>query len=138
MPAISELAKKLGIKPGLRVLIMNPPNGYKSLLEPLPKNVQVLLGGSGPFDVVQCFVSSQADVEKHARNALSAAAPGARVWLTYPKKTSKVRSDISRYVGWDAIWAVGWEGMAIASVDETWSAMRFRPSAEVKSRRTKE
>ena len=124
--AVSELAKKLGIKPGQRVLILHPPHGYKSMLEPLPKGVQVMLGGAGPFDVVQCFLASRAEVEGRAPAALQAAAPDAFVWLCYPKKSSKVKTDISRDVGWDCVREAGWQTVSIVSIDETWSAMRYR------------
>ncbi len=129
--AVSELARKLGIRPGSRVLILHPPHGYKSMLEPLPKNAQVMLGGAGPFDVVQCFVASRAEVEGRAPAALSAAAPDAFVWMCYPKKSSKVKCDISRDVGWDCVRAAGWEGLSMISIDETWSARRYRRKAVI-------
>jgi hypothetical protein len=132
---VSVLAKKLGIQPGHKILIIHPPGGYKLLLEPLPGGVQVMLGGAGLFDGVQCFVGSQAEVESRAPAALVAAAPGALVWFCYPKKSSKIKTDISRDVGWDSLRAAGWEVVAVVSIDDTWSALRCRPAGEVKSRR---
>lgn len=132
---VSELARKLGIRPGSRILILNPPHGYKSMLEPLPKGAQMMLGGAGPFDVVQCFVASRAELEARAPNALNAAGPGAFVWLCYPKKSSKVKTDISRDVGWEPVRAAGWEGASRLSIDETWSAVRFHPAGEARRRR---
>ena len=128
----SELSKKLGIRPGSRVLILNPPHGYKSLLEPLPKGAEMLLGGAGPFDVVQCFVASRAELAERAPAALSAAGPDAAVWLCFPKKSSKARSDLSRRAGWEVVEAAGWESAAVTAVDETWSALRFHPSRSVR------
>jgi hypothetical protein len=125
---VSELARKLGIRPGSRVLILNPPHGYKSMLEPLPRDAEMLLGGTGPFDVVQCFVASQAELAQRAPLALNAAGPGAWVWMCYPKKSSKVRTDLSRRDGWEPIRAAGWENSAVESIDETWSAVRVRPA----------
>lgn len=51
--------------------------------------------------------------------------------IDYPKKSSKVETDISRDVGWDAVKKTDWEGVAIVAIDDTWSALRFRPVAEV-------
>ena len=127
---VSELALKLGIQPGDRVLILHPPNGYKAMLEPLPRDALMMLGGAGPFDVVQCFVSSRAEVEQRAPAALAAAAPGAKVWLCFPKKRAGIKTDISRDVGWECVSGAGWRGVSITSIDATWSARRFRPAAE--------
>lgn len=44
-----------------------------------------------------------------------------------------MKTDISRDAGWDAVHAAGWEGVAMVAIDDTWSAMRFRPSADVKN-----
>jgi len=123
--AVSELATRLGIKPGSRVLILNPPHGYKSMLEPLPKGAEMLLGGAGPFDVVQCFVASRAELAERAPAALRAAGPDAMVWLCFPKKSSGVRADLSRSAGWEVVEAAGWQPASVTAIDQTWSALRF-------------
>ncbi len=131
--AETTLAKKLGIKPGYRVLILNAPDGYK--IDPLPEGVEIAANGTGPFDVVQVFVHSQADVNQHAAAAIRAVKPGGLLWLTYPKISSKVKTDLTRDTGWDGIRSLGWEGVSLIAVDSTWSAMRYRPQADVKSRK---
>jgi hypothetical protein len=80
---------------------------------------------------VLCFVRNRADVDRDGPHALSVVRPRAVVWFAYPKKTSKLRTDIHRDAGWDALTSAGWEGVAMVAIDETWSALRFRPSAEV-------
>jgi hypothetical protein len=130
--ADTPLAKKLGVKPGHKVLVLNAPQGYLQTLDPLPEGVEVATSGGGAFDVVQAFASSKEDIDRYARQALDAVRPGGLLWFAYPKKTSKVKTDINRDVGWDSLTDEGWECIAQVSVDDTWSAGRFRPSTDVR------
>lgn len=68
-------------------------------------------------------------------------APVGLLWLCYPKGGAKVDTDLTRDKGWETVKATGYDGLALVSLDETWSAMRFRPADKVKltpgsSRRT--
>lgn len=130
--AKTTLVKKLGIEEGHKVLIMNAPKGYMKTLGKLPRKADASTHASGMFNLVQVFVHNKADVDTHVMTAISALGPGGRLWLSYPKKSSKIKTDISRDTGWEALARMGWEGVTLISIDETWSAMRFRPSAEIK------
>lgn len=129
--ADSFLTRKLLIKPGCQVLLLEPPDGYAELLNPLPEGVQLLESGTGPFDVVHLFVRSRAELEAHAATAIARVKPRGVLWISYPKKSSRVKTDITRDVGWEVVRQAGWEGVTQIAVDETWSALRFRPAAEV-------
>lgn len=131
----TPLYKKLGIKPGFKVLIMNAPEGYLDQLGQVPENVEVSTTGGSSYDFVQVFVTNKADVEQHAPTAMVATKMGGLLWFSYPKKTSKIKTDINRDAGWEPLWESGFEAVAAIAIDETWSALRFRPSAEVKSRK---
>ncbi len=131
----TSLAQKLGIKPAQRVLLLNAPSGYAELLDPLPDGVTLSTRADGsPYDGVQAFVSSRADVETGAPQVLAALKAGGVLWMIYPKKSSKIKTDISRDAGWDRLRAASYDAVAVVSVDETWSALRFRPSSEIKYR----
>ena len=132
----TTLAKKLGIKPGYRLLIVNAPEGYLQMAGPLPEGVTVATAPGGQtFDVVQVFVRDKSDIDSYGPQALNAAKPGGLVWFTYPKKTSGVKTDVNRDTGWDALTSAGWTTVAQVSIDDTWSAGRFRPWSDVKSGR---
>jgi hypothetical protein len=133
--AETSVIKKLGIKPGHKLLILNAPEAYLITLSVLPEGVEVKTEAKGTFDAVQLFVYSKADVDQLAPAAIKAVKPGGLLWLSYPKKTSKIKTDINRDAGWDAVHKTGMEGVSLISIDDTWSAMRFRPASEVKSRR---
>jgi hypothetical protein len=132
----TPLSKKLGIKPEYALLILDAPDGYRTRLDPLPDGVRigtVALPG-GLFDLVQVFVRSRADVTRHAGAALAALKPGGLLWFAFPKKSTKVQTDVSRDTGWDALHAAGWEIVSVIAIDDTWSAGRFRPSSVVNTR----
>jgi len=83
------------------------------------------------FDYVQLFATDVAELEKLAPAALRAVKPDGLLWCCYPKGTAKIKTDLNRDRGWDIVTAAGWEGIAIVSIDDTWSALRFRPLAVV-------
>jgi hypothetical protein len=132
--AISPVAKKLGIKAGMQVVVISAPSGYAKSLEPLPEGVIVSDKIGSNYQLVQFFATRKADIKKSAPKLLKDAAPGALVWITYPKKTSGVASDLSREEVWDAMAGTGWRPVTQIAIDEVWSALRFRPEADVKHR----
>lgn len=139
MMSQSSLPRKLGFKPGNSILLLNAPEGYIDTLRAsgLPRNspIATKTNGVDRFHIVQGFVYKKADVEQVAKAAIGAVTAGGLVWLTYPKKTLKVQTDIHRDDGWGPMNALGWEGVSLFAVDNTWSAMRFRPSGDVKGKR---
>ncbi len=132
---LSPVAKKLGIKAGMHALVLGTPSGYMKLLMPLPEGVIVSNRVNGSYEFVQFFATRKADIKKSAPILLKHAAPGALVWITYPKKTSGVESDLSREEVWDAMEGTGWRPVTQIAIDEVWSALRFRPAEDVKSRK---
>ena len=131
--ADNALAKKLLIKPGHRVLVLNAPDGDAALLGDLPEGASMEASPQGTYDVVQAFAHNRADVDRLTPVALRALRPGGVLWFCYPKGSSKVKTDITRDKGWDAMWSEGWVVIAQVSLDDTWSAGRFRPLGDVKS-----
>jgi predicted SnoaL-like aldol condensation-catalyzing enzyme len=128
-------AKKLGLKPGMRALAIAAPSGYLRSLAPLPDGVIIAEAMGGTHEFVQFFATRKADIEKSSRKLLKTAAPGALVWITYPKKTSGLESDLSREAVKAAMEGTGWRPVSQIAIDDVWSALRFRPTEDVKSRK---
>lgn len=125
-----EQIKKLRMRSGQRLLILNAPEEYKEMVEKLPEGVELAKGSEvqeNGCDLVLLFVKSVADLEMWAEQALKAIKYNGLFWIAYPKKSSKMKTDISRDVGWNRIHQAGYEGVALISFDDTWSVMRFRP-----------
>jgi len=132
---INPTVKKLGLKPGMRALVIAAPSGYLKSLAPLPEGVVISEAMGGTHEFVQFFATRKSDIEKSAPKLLKTVVPGALVWITYPKKTSGVESDLSREAVWAAMEGTGWRPVSQIAIDEIWSALRFRPTEDVKSRK---
>lgn len=131
----NPIARKLGIKPGMRALVVGAPRSYLKLLVPLPEDVVVSSTADGTYPFVQLFATSLADISKSLPHLLKHAARGAMLWIAYPKKTSGIESDLSRDLIFEAMGGTGWRPVSIIAIDEVWSALRFRPVGDVKTKR---
>ncbi len=120
----ASLSKKLQIRAGHRVLVLDAPDGYLDALG-APDGVELAHRASGHFDVVQLFVKSRADLERRVPAALKAAKPAAIVWICWPK-ASKLATDLNRDILFNEAQRFGLRGVSNVSIDETWSALRFR------------
>ncbi|USG68240.1 YdeI/OmpD-associated family protein [Brevibacillus ruminantium] len=143
---MTELAKKLRIKEGHKLLVLNPPEDYRTGLPALPEeatqeivltpNQEMLDKLSGVADCLLLFVHGMAELQAWAAFAVSTLASEGMFWIAYPKQSSKINTDLNRDKGWEAITQAGFEGVAMVSIDSTWSGVRFRPAGLVKSTRT--
>ena len=124
---VKPVAAKLGIKPAQSVLVINPPGDYEALVGGLPPGTTVVR--HRPADVVHVFARTLVELAEHGAAATAAVKPGGLVWISYPKNgASELKRDMLR----DAI--NGWQPVSQVAIDDTWSAMRFRPDAEVGTR----
>jgi hypothetical protein len=99
----TSLVKKLGIKPKQRLIIQNAPDGYaEQIRSVLPADVELVTSPSpaGNFDIVIQFVRNKDEVEQDTPIAIELVKPGGRLWLSYPKQSSKVSTDINRDILW--------------------------------------
>ena len=127
-----DLIKKLLIKPGMRLAVLNAPGGYLENLVPLPDGAQLADDPDGTFDFVQLFIKNRGEYDRLGSAALSAVKPDGLLWICYPKKTSGVESDLDRDVVWKMLEPTGLRPVTQVVVDEVWSALRFRPVEKVK------
>jgi hypothetical protein len=141
--AETSLTQKLLIKPGVKALVVNAPDGFLAALTDTPDTARVqsatgaALSASAAdhpaYDVVLLFVRSKAELDAHAGGVFDALREGGVLWISYPKKSGKIKTDINRDQGWDAVSERDFLGVTQISVDDTWSALRFRPRAEIKT-----
>ena len=124
--AENALAKKLKLKPGQRAGLIGAPEGYLKTLSPLPAGVALVEKLSGQFDWVQVFVKNKAEIDKLAPRAVKALKPEGLLWVSFPKGSSKIQTDLTRDVGWEALQGRDLKWTALVSVDDTWSAFALR------------
>jgi hypothetical protein len=134
----NELVKKLRLNHCKRACILAAPEGYLDRLYPLPDGVELTQEATGvkDCDFVQLFVRSVAEVENLAPSAIESVTDDGMLWMVYPKQSGKIKTNINRDAGWQTVATLGYEGVSLISIDETWSAMRFRPIHQVKSPRS--
>lgn len=130
---ISPLAKKLQIKPGKHWLLFNAPANYLTLLEPLPEGTTVSYEAKGSFDGVQLFVKNSAELIESLTVVISVLQPDSVFWVIYPKKSSGIKSDLEMMSSWDELGKYGYGGVAAAAINETWTALRFKPKEQTKA-----
>jgi hypothetical protein len=125
--APSPLIRKLRIQPGQRLLILNSPPGYVESLGPLPDGARIAEAAEGAVDFCHLFARNSAQLAELLPVALAACKYDGLFWVSYPKKSSKVASDLSRDVLWELPGETSLRPVAQVSIDQTWSALRYRP-----------
>ena len=126
----ASLARKLVVRPGQKVLVVNAPVGYG---ESLDEATVVTRGDPAKADAVHVFVRDTRELARFGPKAVAGALAGATVWIAYPKKSSGVETDVTRDRGWDAV-TNEIDAVSQVAIDDTWSALRFKPVAEVARR----
>jgi hypothetical protein len=128
--AETPLAKKLAVKSGYRVLLLNAPEGYRARLEPLPAGTMLAEtagAADAAFDAALTFVRDTAELARLAPVVLAAVPRDRLLWFAYPKRSAKVATDLTRDVGWETLRAAGLQAVSLVAIDDTWAALRFRP-----------
>lgn len=92
----SPLVKKLGVKLGSKVLLVGAPDGYRKLLEPLPEAVEFVPRLSASTEIVRFFSAKKVDLEKALTAFRKKLNPTAVLWVSWPKKSARVPTDITR------------------------------------------
>ncbi|MBI2869220.1 MAG: hypothetical protein HYX96_05280 [Chloroflexi bacterium] len=121
-----SVARKLGIKEGYQVLIVNEPAGYRTILGELPPNVTVSTEPGPTVDLIQVFVTSRNELEHELGRMKTLLRARGLLWVSYPKDASRIKADINRDSINDYAHSMGLEGIAMISVDDTWSALRLK------------
>jgi hypothetical protein len=124
--AEKTLAEKLKLKSGVHACILNAPPSYFGELDP-PQGLKINTELEGSFDWLQVFVQNKAELDRLAPFLTEALRPGSLLWLTFPKGSSKIQTDLTRDKGWEALQGIDLKWIKLISVDETWSAFSLHP-----------
>jgi hypothetical protein len=133
----TPLAKKLGIKAGMKLLAVGDvPDEYASWLAPLPERVSISSNGKPPFQAVHVFVTKRAELAKHLERLRKTLEPDGYVWISWPKRASKVPTNITEDVIREVALPLGFVDIKVCAVSEVWSGLKLviRVSERPKSR----
>jgi hypothetical protein len=120
----TPLPRKLGFKPGMTAVFLDAPEHLDELLGDL-EGVTVKRALRGRADLVMCFVTRRGELERRAGRLRDAVAPDGMVWVCWPKKASKVKTDVTEDVVREVLLPTGLVDTKVAAVDETWSGLKL-------------
>lgn len=121
----TPLIKKLGIKPGQRVLFVQPPADFDQTIGEMPEGVAMVTAGAKQIDVVLLFVISFAELKKRFAALSRKLVSNGSLWVCWPKRASGVPTDLNENVIRDHGLEVGLVDVKVCAVDETWSGLKF-------------
>jgi hypothetical protein len=129
----TPLAQKLGIKPGAKVAALNAPAGYRKLLAPVPAGVSFIDKAEAGAGFVHLFVTERRVLERELKRLRKLLEDAGVLWVSWPKKTSGVGSDITEDVIRDVCLPLGLVDIKVCAVDETWSGLKLMIRRENRS-----
>ena len=121
----TPLPQKLGIKPGMILVAIDPPDNYRKLLEPIPSGVNFARRPVGKTKFVHLFVKERGGLAKHLQSLRQKIAQDAAIWVSWPKKSSGVPTNITEDVIRAVALPLGLVDVKVCAVDETWSGLKL-------------
>jgi hypothetical protein len=121
----TPLPKKLGIKEGARVALVNAPLDVRGLIRPLPQGVELTRRAEPGLDVVVFFTMSRRELEHNIGRLKEAIAPDGAVWVAWPKRASGVVTNVTEDVVREVALPLGLVDNKVAAMDHTWSGLRL-------------
>ena len=127
----TPLAQKLGLKDGQRVLFIALPPELKDLrksrnfVEIAEAGWETFTDGDPGYDVIHGFTTSRAVLEKSAKKLMKQIDRDGTIWISWPKKASKVETDITEDVIRDVVLPIGLVDVKVAAVSDIWSGLKL-------------
>ena len=121
----TPLGKKLGIKPGFNIMLVNAPEHYFSLFTDLPADLIINDGASAPKDLIHFFTKQKDEYLNLLPELKQQIKPNGIIWVSWPKKASKVVTDITEDVIRNFALQSGLVDIKVCAVDEVWSGLKL-------------
>jgi len=121
----TPLVKKLGLTDGLVIFVGDPPTAYFDWISPLPKGLNVKQNLAGELDFIHLFVRQATVFQKEFLKTKKHLKKTGMLWVSWPKKSSKVPTDLDENIIRDFGLLQGLVDVKVCAVDETWSGLKF-------------
>ncbi len=134
---MASVFDKLNLKDQTAVVVLGAPSSFEAELKGLA-GVSVVRNAAKvkSVDFALVFVTKPSDVESALKRVVAKVEGDTVLWFAYPKGTSKrYRSTINRDTGWESLKSAGFETVRLVAIDEDWSALRFRQTRYVGSKK---
>jgi len=119
------LTKKLGILANSELVIINEPQEFRRLIKPIPEGVRVEARVTKGTDMVHIFATSKNRLSESLQLCVKQMARDAVIWVSWPKKSSQMRSDVSENVIREIALPLGLVDIKVCAIDETWSGLKL-------------
>lgn len=125
-PSATPLARKLGIKEGFVILVLNPPKDYKEFFTEFPERVTIKESSENTdLDFIHLFVRTFEELEESFLSAKPSLKKNGTLWISWPKKSSEIKTALDQHVIMNYGLNNGLVDVKIASVDKDWSGHKF-------------
>jgi len=129
----TPLIRKLGFKPEMRILTIDAPAEYRDWLGELPAGARLVTASSTPPTAVHLFVTRRSELARHLRALRRRLAPDGFLWVSWPKKASRVPTDITEDVIREVALPLGLVDIKVCAVSEVWSGLKLAIRKELRS-----
>ena len=121
----TPLPQKLGIKPGLTVVAINPPANYRRLLGQIPDSVTFSERLKSGSSFVHLFTSRRSEMQKKMSILRDKISDNGAIWVSWPKKSSGISTDVTEDVIREIALPLGFVDIKVCAVDQTWSGLKL-------------
>ncbi len=121
----TPLARKLGIKEASRVLLLGAPDEYAQLVEPLPRDVVFESRPDHTVDIAHVFVVQKAELLRQLRVLRRRLRPDAAVWVSWPKKSARVATDVTEDTVREVALPLGFVDIKVCAITDVWSGLKL-------------
>jgi hypothetical protein len=121
----TPLTKKLGIKPGMVLVAIDAPQDFQLWLGALPEGVRIISKIGKPLQAVHLFVTKRKTLEKNLASLRKQLDQSGFVWVSWPKKASKMDTDITEDVIREVALPLGFVDIKVCAVNDVWSGLKL-------------
>ncbi|MGY3440537.1 DUF3052 domain-containing protein [Bradyrhizobium sp. USDA 4473] len=129
------IVQKLGLKPGFCIFVDGLSVPYRDIVGELPAGLTIANTAAAPLDAVHVFSAGAKGLAAKLRRYRKAIAPDGMIWVSWPKKSSGVATDLDDRVVREAGLASGLVDIKVCAVDTTWSGLKFVIPVKERSKR---
>lgn len=121
----TPLSKKLGITPSTTLVALGAPKEYRAWLGELPEGARVTSRASRPLGTAHVFVTRRAELQKHLDRFRQELTPSGFIWISWPKKSSGVETDITEDTIREVALPLGFVDIKVCAVSDVWSGLKL-------------
>jgi hypothetical protein len=130
------VVQKLGLKPGFRIFVDGLSVAYSDVVGELPADMIVAKTAKAPLDAVHLFATEAKGLAAKLRSYRQAIAPDGMIWVSWPKKSSGVATNLTEREVRETALANGLVDIKVCAVDEVWSGLKFVIPVKERRRRS--